>query len=598
MPITLVGNSAAGGSYAATRQQPFTSTAGNALVLVVLHQGQAITSVTDTAGNTWTLAADSASVGAPSQYQVAVYYCLNAKAITSVTVTCPATTAIVTNVSQWAGVGGFRGGAAKYAATGGAQPAPSAVAVQAGDVLVGGGAYYAAAQGETVAAPFVQMNDAGVSTTQLAVAYDVADTAGTVGPVWTQPDGTKPFGSATVALSPAGTTATVTVTTAGETTTATYSTAPTTPPVIVDPDDRPTGAGYVSFESLNVTTLREAVQKAGLSSTPVKLTLPGGTPIPLGPDWNAGKNSVVNVPAKVIGIVGGKNNPAILEFPDVFSPYNGGITDTNPWHTIAATAGTIEELSYLIMRGNGGQLHNGLRVQNETKRPVLTGIQQINAAPGDYWSNPNETFGINLYRCLVGITVNDYYADGEDNMASPLGFNSSNNIIVRNLHTKRHKYGMPTIWCGTNADIYDPWVEGGHIIWNLENVGGTINIYRPRGTVFRGTYTAGPGAGKTGASSAHLTFQSNRPAYVADALNVYDAEFDQGLHNYAPFLMMSDPYTVDGGSGIDQLQHADRVHFYYGKDAAGNPIPLKPQDYAVAGAKDPGDKTKNFFIHH
>lgn len=85
MSLTIVGTPTTqqvwGGSAVFTR----TTTAGNTLVCYV--GSNTGNSISDSAGNTWTLVGDTASVGATSQRVGQMWVCPNADAVTSVTVT-------------------------------------------------------------------------------------------------------------------------------------------------------------------------------------------------------------------------------------------------------------------------------------------------------------------------------------------------------------------------------------------------------------------------------------------------------------------------------------------------------------------------------
>lgn len=83
MAVTLVGETSAVGF--GTLVVSYASTAGNTLVLFGASNNTTGLSVTDSAGNTWTLAHDNASEGGTAQKHVLAYVCTNAAAVTSVT---------------------------------------------------------------------------------------------------------------------------------------------------------------------------------------------------------------------------------------------------------------------------------------------------------------------------------------------------------------------------------------------------------------------------------------------------------------------------------------------------------------------------------
>ena len=84
MAIAIVGTTKLDG-FGTTLNIPYASTAGSLLVVHV-SVGNVLTP-TDTAGNTWTLAMDTSTIGSTAQRLGQIYYCLNANAITSLTLT-------------------------------------------------------------------------------------------------------------------------------------------------------------------------------------------------------------------------------------------------------------------------------------------------------------------------------------------------------------------------------------------------------------------------------------------------------------------------------------------------------------------------------
>lgn len=93
------------GGYGATATLPYVSSPGNTLVLFVASSGA--DTVTDTAGNTWSLAADTGLVGATAQRTGQVYYCVNAKPVTAITLTSAASTSRSVKLTEWSGVRAF-----------------------------------------------------------------------------------------------------------------------------------------------------------------------------------------------------------------------------------------------------------------------------------------------------------------------------------------------------------------------------------------------------------------------------------------------------------------------------------------------------------
>lgn len=205
----LVG-SAGNATYATTATVTRTTTAHNTLVALVLHQSQTVT-ITDSAGNTWTKAADATDATGTAEQQAGVYYCLDPLATTSVTATCPATTALEMDVAELTGTHTFRVAATKVIAGTAATttPANAPVAAVAGDFVVGCLGYYVASSAhiDTVASGWTALPPQIISSTAFSAAWaTVASTASTAttGPSWTFTAASAP-GEATAAFTPPST---------------------------------------------------------------------------------------------------------------------------------------------------------------------------------------------------------------------------------------------------------------------------------------------------------------------------------------------------------------------------------------------------------
>lgn len=199
---------AAGGDYVASYTRTYTSTAGNLLVLCVQHQAGTINSVTDTAGNAWTLARDTfVSDTATSEGRVAIYVCPAAKAVTSVTVTCATVSGLNVNLSEWSGMavaGPVREAASAFAPTSSTPLAPTVTAA-VGDVVVGVFGYgNSTVSIDTLASGYTALAGFNVSSTWLRAAYRAVTVAGATGPAWSLSASGGSHGEVVVALVPAG----------------------------------------------------------------------------------------------------------------------------------------------------------------------------------------------------------------------------------------------------------------------------------------------------------------------------------------------------------------------------------------------------------
>jgi hypothetical protein len=129
------------GLFASSVTATRTTSAGSTLIALIQHQSQDLTSVTDSAGGTWTQAA---TTGIAGQGTVSVWFRLNAGATTSVTATAAATTALHMDVSEWANIVAFRDGNTQVGAT--TDPAPLTLAgTGTNDLLVDVVGYHSSA---------------------------------------------------------------------------------------------------------------------------------------------------------------------------------------------------------------------------------------------------------------------------------------------------------------------------------------------------------------------------------------------------------------------------------------------------------------------
>lgn len=103
--IAFVGQ-ATNSASATTDTVTISTTSGDLLVASIgvnSTSAPGVSSVTDTAGNTW-VRAGSIAAGAGTGARTDIWYAANATAVTSVTITVPSTTDIVANVSEYSGV--------------------------------------------------------------------------------------------------------------------------------------------------------------------------------------------------------------------------------------------------------------------------------------------------------------------------------------------------------------------------------------------------------------------------------------------------------------------------------------------------------------
>jgi hypothetical protein len=204
--IALVGETAAINSSSGTTQAVSRTTgAGRCLVCAVhIAAGSSISvsSVTDTASNTWVKAVSAFQTSVNSRIEY--WYSANAAAATSVTATLSAAGRMRVAVSEWTGVAAVTPLDISAGAGAAATTTPAAVTVtttNAGDVVISGITYPATAA-PTLGGTFTLLSGGAVSTLYGANAYQIETATGTYGASWTLPSSVG-SGQATIALLPA-----------------------------------------------------------------------------------------------------------------------------------------------------------------------------------------------------------------------------------------------------------------------------------------------------------------------------------------------------------------------------------------------------------
>jgi len=181
------------------------STSGNALVAVVaLAAGSSasVTSVTDSAGGTWTRGPVGFLTGANTR--VEIWYRLAATSVTSVTATLSAAKTAAVNVTEWSGVAsssavdGSVGGSGASATT---VTTPSLATTNATDVVIGAINYPAAATSTLAPGSFISLSDLNASTSVHGrAAYALSSATGSFQASWTLSAASGGNGGVTIAL--------------------------------------------------------------------------------------------------------------------------------------------------------------------------------------------------------------------------------------------------------------------------------------------------------------------------------------------------------------------------------------------------------------
>ena len=162
------------------------STAGDTLVAAVAIKAgtsASVTSVTDSAGGTWTKGPSSATSGVEDRIEI--WYRLGAPSVSSVTINLSASKSVAANVSEWSGIGSVisLAGGTNISSTTAATPVQANIG--APYVVIGAVNYPAGVTSSLASGPFTGLSDFSVSTkVHGRAAYVITPTSGSFQAVW------------------------------------------------------------------------------------------------------------------------------------------------------------------------------------------------------------------------------------------------------------------------------------------------------------------------------------------------------------------------------------------------------------------------------
>jgi hypothetical protein len=213
MAIALVGQAGVTGSSIASPGPAvsYTSTAGNTLIVTGLVYAGAttitgITSISDSAGNTWHFSTSnsnnpaSAAEGTSGNFLCCFTgWSISAAAVTSVSIHDGTGNSDFWRlaVSEWSGIGAADAGAAATGTAG--NPSVTLSLSNAGDLMVGS-ADSAVANMTALPAGWTALSGAGAANNY--VGYDLPGSSGSMSPTWTTSDVTKDWAEAVMAFTP------------------------------------------------------------------------------------------------------------------------------------------------------------------------------------------------------------------------------------------------------------------------------------------------------------------------------------------------------------------------------------------------------------
>jgi hypothetical protein len=178
------------------------STAGDALVAAIAIKAgtsASVTSVTDSAGGTWTKGPAQGTAGVEDRIEI--WYRLGAPSVSSVTINLSASKSVAANVSEWSGIGSLLGlaGVVNGSSTTAATPVQSTAG--APSLVIGAVNYPSSVTSSLAAGPFTELSDFSVSTTLHGrAAYVITSTSGDWQAVWNLSGASGGSAGVTIAL--------------------------------------------------------------------------------------------------------------------------------------------------------------------------------------------------------------------------------------------------------------------------------------------------------------------------------------------------------------------------------------------------------------
>lgn len=321
---------------------------------------------------------------------------------------------------------------------------------------------------------------------------------------------------------------------------------------------RPSGTGYVTYESLYTTgnTLQQVLNKVTGSNV---LTFPEGEFT--FDNFANGYYEGVRVPAACGGIWGSGRNTIFKMTPGTSNKANDTTavppsSGTNQCYLIGSYHSGPVYRNFQLLGTDQGHYYNGMRLVGTSgariSNVLIRDVFFNGCYPGYANYPPGETFGfgtnwtdnVSLINCeFDGRHPTSRVKDG----GSPFGWNNSTNAYVENVYAHHSKTGMPTFYATTGVHTVGLRAEyngtGGGVLSaagiNHENVAGTVLHESPTLLIDR--------AG--GNTDLHITLQNG-------IANNPDVTLTNVVHDAGPntafSVMISDGYVDPQGRAQKQ----------------------------------------------
>jgi hypothetical protein len=391
------------------------------------------------------------------------------------------------------------------------------------------------------------------------------------------------------------------------------------------PWTRPSGAGYVTWESIVGSTAAAAQAAAPNTLTTLTLsvlnslaaagkivTLPRGRfAMPNGYTNNGASASLWfgtgTVSNTCRGLAGSGAGGIFADAEETSLERNATTGGGNLIYVNHITGFYLGGLSLINHQVLGDGVYNTGIFLATSPGAVFEHLYTRGLNPGYANSPPGEGFGINVWHSADAV-VRDCEFDGRDlrggrTCASPMGWNSVTNTAGRSnvarVYSHHGRCSMLTFWQVTNLQTEDyycySWSSGtgnqsGAGI-NHEQSGGVIRHYRPR-LFINGAKAAGPVVGAYGHPPGDTVphTASNGPTFnLQSGLSDAGANFEMWYPQFDNTLGSSGLICMGAYDGYTLGQAIVTPPKIYLEDAASNPYLLLKTDHPTSGwsSKDP-----------
>jgi hypothetical protein len=299
---------------------------------------------------------------------------------------------------------------------------------------------------------------------------------------------------------------------------------------------RPTGAQYVTWESLNPSNTLSFKQVLNAVPSGKILTLPAGT-FTIGSDFNDSEVTSCFVPSNVGGIWGSGVGVTILQMAPNSSTKGSMVAgiaafDTNPCEMMRVVHSNFVLKNLQINGTSQGHAYGGVQIGDgsvQYQTGVVIDTVKIVGVPGTSNFPPGETFMMDLNWNDAAQILNCEF-DGAGVSGANLGFNHCKNSYVADTYThdSGHSHGIAW-WRCTGAETLRVRSENnGRGSISSSNFGACLNYEQTDGAILNSGLTVKRGAA-LGNGGLHIHYLNNDGTHTGTtSLTVNGVTHDAG----------------------------------------------------------------------